>query len=91
MSCGEAVSQECAGETGSTCAACAEAHSGIMKRNNCTTNYLGYACSGHSYGGNIHVDIGGYWYSTQVDGECKGNAVPGDGSGCSWKVHKTLK
>ena len=91
MSCGEAVAQECPLQTGSSCAACAEAHTEMMKRNNCTTNYLGFACSGHSYGGNIHVDIGGYWYSTQVDGECRGSAVPGDGSGCSWKVHKTLK
>ena len=76
MSCGEAVAQECPGQTGSTCAACAEAHTDVMKRNNCTANFLGYACSGHSYGGQIHVDIGGYWYSTQVDGECKGSAVP---------------
>jgi hypothetical protein len=91
MTCGEAVSQECPGQTGSTCASCAETHTAVMKRNNCTVDYLGYACSGHGGGGGIHVDIGGYWYSTQVDGECKGDAVPGDGSGCAWKVQKVLK
>jgi hypothetical protein len=30
-------------------------------------------------------------YNTQADGECKEAAVPGDGSGCGWKVVEAMK
>eukprot|EP00911_Craspedida_sp_UC1_P001778 UC1_evm3s1355 len=34
---------------------------------------------------------GGMWYSTPAEGECKGNARPGDTvSGCTWRVAETL-
>jgi hypothetical protein len=26
--------------------------------------------------------VGGHWFSTPAEGECKGTATPGDGSGC---------
>jgi len=35
--------------------------------------------------------LGGYWYSFPEDGECKGSAQPGDGSGCTWKAAKLKK
>jgi hypothetical protein len=34
--------------------------------------------------------LGGNWYSFPAEGECKGNARPGDGSGCTW-MPKLLK
>jgi len=33
--------------------------------------------------------VGGNWYSTPAEGECKGDAVPGQG-GCTWKVQEIL-
>ena len=35
--------------------------------------------------------LGGYWYSTPAAGECKGDARPADGSGCTWRTVKTEK
>eukprot|EP00729_Bicosta_minor_P007892 gene7892-27072_t len=32
------------------------------------------------------INVGGDWYSTTAEGECRGTAKPGDGSGCSWKL-----
>ena len=32
------------------------------------------------------INVGGDWVSTPGKGECRGSAVPGDGTGCSWMV-----
>lgn len=34
--------------------------------------------------------IGGYWYSTPAEGECRGQAVPGGPDGCTWKVEEVV-
>ena len=33
----------------------------------------------------------GWWYSTPAAGECHGNARPGDGSGCTWRLLEAVK
>jgi hypothetical protein len=33
----------------------------------------------------------GWWYSTTAAGECHGENVPGDGSGCTWRTAATVK
>merc|ERR1719272_2166293 len=43
----------------------------------------------HHHGGGGYISggvLGGYWYSTPALGECKGDARPGDGSGCTWRT-----
>jgi hypothetical protein len=30
--------------------------------------------------------LNGTWYSTEVEGQCVGEARPGDGSGCYWRL-----
>ena len=43
----------------------------------------------HHGGGGGYISggvLGGYWYSTPAAGECKGDARPGDGSGCTWRT-----
>ena len=32
------------------------------------------------------INVGGDWVSTPGKGECRGSAVPGDGTGCSWML-----
>jgi hypothetical protein len=34
--------------------------------------------------------VGGKWFSTPAEGECKGPQSPGDGSGCTWKVKQVV-
>jgi hypothetical protein len=58
------------------CTACAMAHSEQLMDANCTAMYLDYLCSSHHH---TWVSLGGYWYNTQEDGECLGDATPGDG------------
>jgi hypothetical protein len=39
----------------------------------------------------IATKLGGSWFSTPAAGECKGDAVPGDGTGCSWRTLELKK
>eukprot|EP01052_Picozoa_sp_SAG31_P038376 SAG31_NODE_5116_length_2731_cov_1.876900_3_plen_298_part_00 len=85
----ELYRSKCSPMAGSaSCKDCAGAHTAVLEAANCTTMYVDYACSSHHHN---WVDLGGYWYNTQADGECEGEAMPGDGSGCSWKVLETMK
>jgi hypothetical protein len=40
----------------------------------------------HSAGSISEGVLGGFWYSMPAQGECKGAARPGDGSGCTWRT-----
>ena len=94
MTCRSAVEKVCGHSSGQACDTCALTNTEALMDANCTASYLEYACGGgghHHGGGGIFVDIGGYWFSTQVDGMCTGSATPGDSSSCSWKVDKVLK
>ena len=39
----------------------------------------------------ISSKLGGSWFSTPAAGECSAGAVPGDGSGCTWRVVQLKK
>ena len=60
---------------------CTRVHKTIG-RENLTVTFAGF---------NSMHPAGGLWYSHPEQGECKGGHYVGDGSGCTWRVVKTIK